>query len=189
MNFEPPSDPILNLATSPATSGLQDDLSRRPNKQQTHPDPHPHPHPHKHTKGTMPCTIIRNSTQPPTTGPSTAKAPSAHFTGDVYMDKMGGPRDGLMCNHVTFLPGARTFWHRHEHGQVLEVKAGGGWVCDRGGRPQRIRVGDIVTCPAGTTHWHGADDGSMLVHLAVSLGETTWLEEVGEEEYRGKASG
>lgn len=134
----------------------------------------------------MPCTIIRNSTQPGP-GPSTAKANPATFTGDVYMDKMAGPQDGIMCNHVTFLPGARTYWHHHERGQILEVKAGSGWVCDRGGVPQRLRVGDIVTCPAGTTHWHGADDGSMLMHLAVSLGKTTWLEEVSEDEYKGKA--
>lgn len=136
----------------------------------------------------MPCTIIRNSTQPGDgSSPSTVKAANT-FTGDVYMDKMAGPVDGIMCVHVTFLPGARTYWHSHENGQVLEVKAGSGWVCDKGGVPQRIRVGDIVQCPAGTTHWHGADDGSMLTHLAVSLGKTTWLEEVTSEEY-GKKSG
>lgn len=135
----------------------------------------------------MPCTIIRNSTQPGD-GASTAKATTT-FTGDVYMDKMAGAQDGIMCNHVTFLPGARTFWHRHERGQILEVKAGRGWVCDRGGVPQPLRVGDIVTCPAGTTHWHGADDGSMLMHLAISLGTTTWLEEVTQDEYRAKGAG
>lgn len=134
----------------------------------------------------MPCTIIRNSTKPADQGPSTVQATST-FTGTVYMDRMAGAVNGIMCNHVTFLPGARTFWHHHENGQVLEVKAGSGWVCDRGGIPQRIRVGDIVQCPAGTTHWHGADDGSMLMHLAVSLGTTTWLEEVSEEEYGNKS--
>lgn len=136
----------------------------------------------------MPCTIIRNSTQPPAAdgAGSTVKAGDT-FTGDVYMDRMGGPHDGIMCNHVTFLPGARTYWHHHERGQVLEVKAGRGWVCDKGGVPQEIRVGDIVTCPAGTTHWHGADDGSMLVHLAVSLGKTTWLDEVTDDEYKAKS--
>lgn len=78
--------------------------------------------------------------------------------------------------------------HSHENGQILEVKAGSGWVCDKGSVPQRIRVGDIVTCPAGTTHWHGADDGSMMMHLAISLGKTTWAEEVTSEEY-GKKTG
>ena len=89
------------------------------------------------------------------------------------MDKLAGPVDGIMCNHVTFLPGARTYWHHHENGQILEVKAGSGWVCDKGGKPERISVGDIVQCPAGTVHWHGADKGSMMMHLAISLGKTT----------------
>lgn len=128
----------------------------------------------------MPCTVIRSSIQPG--GDSTIKA-AGTFTGDVYMDRMLGSIDGIMSNHVTFLPGARTYWHSHENGQVLEVKAGSGWVCDRGGVPQRLRVGDIVQCSPGTTHWHGADDGSMMMHLAISLGKTSWLDEVKPEEY------
>ncbi|GAB7343518.1 hypothetical protein MBLNU457_1528t1 [Dothideomycetes sp. NU457] len=129
----------------------------------------------------MPCTIIPNSTL--AGGQSTVQAQNT-FTGTVYMDKISPPKDGIMSNHVTFLPGSRTFWHHHENGQILEVKAGSGWVCDKGGVPQRIRTGDLVQCPAGTVHWHGADEGSMLVHLAVSLGKTTWFEEVREEEWR-----
>ena len=34
---------------------------------------------------------------------------------------------------------------------------------------------------------HGADDGSMMMHLAISLGKTTWMEEVGQEEYEAKS--
>lgn len=41
-------------------------------------------------------------------------------------------------------------------------------------------------CPADTTHWHGADDKSYMVHQAISLGKTTWLEEVSQEELAGK---
>ena len=132
----------------------------------------------------MPCTIIPNSSLSGD-GPSTVKA-TATFTGTVYMDKIAPSTDGIMSNHVTFLPGARTFWHHHENGQILEVKAGSGWICDKGERPRRIRTGDLVQCPAGTVHWHGADEGSMLVHLAVSLGKTTWFGEVSEEEWRAR---
>ncbi|CAN8101637.1 unnamed protein product [Discula destructiva] len=139
----------------------------------------------------MPSTVVHNSTQPGPE-PSTTKGPADRFTGDVYADKIQMPAerssDGIVCGHITFLPGARTFWHTHENGQILEVKAGSGWVCDRGGVPQRIRVGDIVTCSPGITHWHGADDGSMLMHLAIGLGKTTWLEEVTAEEYAKKGA-
>lgn len=137
----------------------------------------------------MPCTIIPNTTAS-TTDPSqpSTKNPTATFTGQVWMDQVHqDAAAGFNVNHVTFLPGARTYWHNHERGQILEVKAGSGWVCDSGEKPKRIRTGDIVVCPAGTRHWHGADDGSMMMHLAISLGKTSWEEEVSAEEYKGKS--
>jgi quercetin dioxygenase-like cupin family protein len=36
----------------------------------------------------------------------------------------------------------------------------------------------MVWCPAGVTHWHGADQGSFMVHEAVSFGGIEWYEEV-----------
>lgn len=87
---------------------------------------------------------------------------------------------------VMFTPCARTNWHTHEKGQFLRVVAGSGWVCDKGGDPQRLNVGDVVWCPPGTTHWHGADDGSYMVHMAVSHGKVDWLQPVTDEEYNKK---
>lgn len=85
--------------------------------------------------------------------------------------------------NVNFAPGARTHWHTHEKGQLLRVTAGQGWVCDHGGEPVRIGVGDVVWCPPGTRHWHGADEGHYMVHQAISFGKVEWGGEVGEEEY------
>lgn len=61
---------------------------------------------------------------------------------------------------------------------------GSGWLCDRGGSPRRIQVGDMIVCEPGTEHWHGAAEGSVMMHLAVSLGITTWKEEVDDTEWR-----
>jgi quercetin dioxygenase-like cupin family protein len=136
------------------------------------------------------CTIVSNTTASTTdpSKPSSKKAANT-FTGDVWMDQVHlDTEKGFNLNHVTFLPGGRTYWHTHEHGQILEVKAGSGWVCDSGEKPRRIRTGDTVICPAGTRHWHGADDGSMMMHLAISLGKTSWENEVTEDEYKAKAS-
>jgi len=66
---------------------------------------------------------------------------------------------------------------------MLTVTAGSGWVCDKGGKPQKLSVGDIVWCPAGTTHWHGADKGSYMVHTAATHGKMEWHEPVSDEEY------
>lgn len=119
--------------------------------------------------------------------PSTVKVANT-FTGDVWQEKVHfDSRVGLFVGQVTFLPGGRTYWHTHEKGQVLEVKASSGWVCDAGEKPQRIRPGEIVVCPAGTRHWHGADDANMMMHMAVTLGKTTFDDEVSDEEYTAKA--
>ncbi|KAK5206426.1 hypothetical protein LTR47_006077 [Exophiala xenobiotica] len=69
---------------------------------------------------------------------------------------------------------------------VLRVTAGSGWICDRGGQPVRIDVGDVIWCPPGTVHWHGADDDSYMVHQATSLGKAEWLEPVTDDVYKAK---
>ncbi len=35
----------------------------------------------------------------------------------------------------------------------------------------------------GELHWHGGTQESLCGHTAITLGATTWLEEVSEEEY------
>ncbi|KAL3477415.1 RmlC-like cupin domain-containing protein [Aspergillus californicus] len=115
-------------------------------------------------------------------GENSTSPSSATFTGDAWVDDVYRDSDGTITT-VMFGPGARTFWHSHAEGQVLRVLAGAGWVTDEGDRPRRINVGDTVWCQANTTHWHGADQGSYLVHLAISQGTTEWLGPVTEEEY------
>ena len=34
----------------------------------------------------------------------------------------------------------------------------------------------------GEEHWHGADQGSYMIHTAVSLGVPEWLDPVTDEE-------
>jgi quercetin dioxygenase-like cupin family protein len=108
---------------------------------------------------------------------------SSTFTGTVYADPVLPPTDGNAINTVLFLPGARTYWHEHESGQLLQVTAGSGLICTSGEQPCVLEVGDIVWVPAGERHWHGAGTTTYLAHLAVSLGTTRWLDEVGEADY------
>jgi quercetin dioxygenase-like cupin family protein len=105
------------------------------------------------------------------------------FTGTVWGDPVLPATDGVTINNVFFAPGARTNWHRHEHGQVLHVTAGAGLISTEGEEPQRLGVGDTVWVPAGETHWHGASRDGYLLHLAVSLGQTEWDRPVRDEEY------
>ena len=77
-------------------------------------------------------------------GQSTSKGPAKTFTGDVYLDMIHNDKANTIAN-VMFTPCARTHWHTHEHGQLIRVSAGSGWVCDRGGVPKRLRTGDTVS--------------------------------------------
>ncbi len=105
------------------------------------------------------------------------------FTGIVLADPVLPSADGIVVNTVIFAPGARTYWHSHEVAQVLHVTAGEGRLQSRDGAGVVLRPGDVAHIPAGEVHWHGAAPGSLLVHLAVSVGRTEWLDEVSEADY------
>lgn len=108
---------------------------------------------------------------------------ASQFTGTATGDAILPATDGVIINTVTFEPGARTHWHRHEHGQILRVDAGYGLICTSGLAPERIRTGDWIWIPPGELHWHGAGPESFLTHTAISLGATQWAAEVTTAEY------
>lgn len=105
------------------------------------------------------------------------------FTGTVWADPLLPTTEGAALNAITFAPGARTFWHTHENGQLLVVTTGSGWVCLEGEEPERLEAGDLVWAAPGEPHWHGAGPGSVLTHVALSLGTTAWLDEVTAAQY------
>lgn len=111
---------------------------------------------------------------------------SSTFTGSVWADPVMPATDGVGINNVFFAPGARTYWHSHQQGQVLHVTAGSGWVCTEGSEPQVIRSGDFVWIRPNERHWHGASVDSYMVHTATSLGKANWQEEVSEQDYPSK---
>jgi quercetin dioxygenase-like cupin family protein len=108
---------------------------------------------------------------------------SETFTGEVWGDPVLESTGGVQINSVFFAPRSRTHWHTHERGQVLVVTSGQGRAFTRGGEGGIIRAGDTVWIPPDVEHWHGADTGTYLVHLAISLGRTDWLTAVTEAEY------
>jgi quercetin dioxygenase-like cupin family protein len=112
-----------------------------------------------------------------------------NFTGTTYFQPVVTNEDcGLLVGRVTFERGARTFWHAHSGEQVLYFLEGHGRVQVRGSRAAEASAGDVARIPAGTEHWHGAhpDEEHAMRHLAITFGQTTWLEEVSEEDYRAE---
>jgi quercetin dioxygenase-like cupin family protein len=100
---------------------------------------------------------------------ASSKQPTETFTGTVHMDPIFTASD-CMANNVCFTPGARTFWHTHERGQILTVTMGMGFVCSKGEAPKKLMVGDVVHIAARETHWHGATRETVMAHMAISLG-------------------
>jgi quercetin dioxygenase-like cupin family protein len=114
-----------------------------------------------------------------------------NFNGGVWVKRFVSPADSLDCivSLVTFEPGVRTNWHTHPGGQILMVVEGTGYYQEKGKPRQIIHKGDLVKCPPGVTHWHGAAPNGEFAHLVVApdaeKGEVTWLQKVTEEEYNG----
>ena len=129
-------------------------------------------------------TIFRAGSQP------SAKGPADYFTGNVRVEPLFPADDSMPVSAglVTFEPGARSAWHTHPAGQRLIVTAGVGLTQEWGGPIVEIRAGDVVLCPPGVKHWHGASQHSAMTHIAVT--ETVngknveWMEKVTDEEYR-----
>ncbi len=111
-------------------------------------------------------------------GPAAAPVTPERFTGAVQQLAVHAQPEPQPVRTlvVTFKDGAHSHWHTHVGGQVLHVIDGKGLVQSRGGAPVELRPGDIVVAEPGEEHWHGAAPGSSMRHLAVSLGETRWLE-------------
>ena len=107
----------------------------------------------------------------------------SQFTGSVFNFLTMPATDGVTINTVSFNPGARTYWHSHTSGQILQVIAGQGLIQSDGEPAHYLRTGDTIWIPAGERHWHGATPDSFMTHTAISLGPTSWSDEVTDEHY------
>ncbi|WP_433794833.1 (R)-mandelonitrile lyase [Actinoplanes sp. CA-252034] len=156
--------PLLILAGTPAAAADKDDRRKKQ-------------------------TITRSQDQT-----STAGSPDT-FTGEVRVDTLfpaseTAPYSGA---YVTFQPGARSAWHTHPAGQRLVVTEGVGRTQQWGGPIEEIRAGDVVWCPPGVKHWHGAAPDSVMTHMALTSvrdgQNVTWMEHVSDQQYHGHVAG
>ncbi len=121
--------------------------------------------------------------------PKGSRITNNNFKGTAYLQMLidADSLNPTTVGNVTFEPGARTRWHLHPGGQILLVMDGVGYYQEKGQTKMILRRGDVVKCPANTPHWHGASATAPFVQVAITnrhLGETVWLQEVTEEEYK-----
>ncbi|WP_297374289.1 cupin domain-containing protein [Acidiferrobacter sp.] len=111
------------------------------------------------------------------------------FTGTVRIDPIHSPTgpSRMGAASVTFEPGARSHWHTHPLGQLLIVTAGRGWTQCAGEAKAEIRAGDVIWCPPGHKHWHGATSDTAMTHIALQEAVdgrmVDWLECVPDDQY------
>jgi quercetin dioxygenase-like cupin family protein len=116
-------------------------------------------------------------------GSSYAQQAAPLFTGkSVVMDGKD-----LSAARRSFEPGARTYWHSHDNGQLLLVEDGRMRTQKKGGPIKELGKGESDYAGPNVVHWHGATPGQPLVQINVGFGGATkWLNEVTDAEYNGK---
>lgn len=125
-------------------------------------------------------------------GGRTDKGSPDWFTGEVYVDPVATPAgiSTVGAALVHFMPGARTAWHAHPHGQTIYVLEGVGRCQREAGPVETIRPGDRVFFEPCEKHWHGATPDRLMVHIAIHQHDesgtaVSWGERVTEEQYSG----
>ncbi len=156
----------------------------------------------KHLLGCLTCAAIAHgaAAEPVSKGQKISRAgssaasagPAAYFTGSVQVESVFPANDDINASGglVTFEPGSRSAWHTHPAGQHLIVTAGVGLTQEWGQPVQEIRAGDVIWCPPGVKHWHGAAPSTGMSHLAVTGTvegkNVNWLEKVSDEQYASR---
>ncbi|BDQ26553.1 cupin domain-containing carboxymuconolactone decarboxylase family protein [Helicobacter heilmannii] len=114
---------------------------------------------------------------------------SDKFSGNVRIQILFGPNQwrNFGGGIVHFSPKARSAWHTHPAGQTLLVTEGTIYTGTADGKVSVAHKGDVISCPPGVKHWHGAGTHTSGAHLALTgdkNGENVkWLEKVSDTEY------
>lgn len=122
--------------------------------------------------------------------PKGEPGPAKNFTGKAW--NIGLVSIDTVYNtvvgNVYFEPGARSNWHIHPAGQILIITDGIGYHQIKGEPKQTLKKGDVVKCPPGVMHWHGASPDVGLQQLYImpntEKGIVKWLQPVSDNEYK-----
>ena len=133
-------------------------------------------------------TAARAQTAP--TFPRGEAATADNHVGTVWLNELS-PADSTFQYSVAqavFAPAARLDWHLHPDGQVLLFTDGVGYYQERGKPRRTVHKGDVIKCPPGVEHWHGATATSGVTYIAITptrKGKTVWLKRLTAQEYAG----
>ncbi len=118
------------------------------------------------------------------------KGDSKIFSGEVKVNMMFKANEwrDFSGGLVEFSKGARSAWHTHPKGQTLIVTEGEIITKAEGQKAVIAKKGDVISCPIGVKHFHGATDSINGAHIAITSEiegkNVEWLELVNDEEYK-----
>lgn len=143
------------------------------------------------TATTQAATVAMEQTLTKSDSRQSVDGPKEWFTGKVKVEMLFDPKQPdapFSGAYVTFEPGARSHWHIHPMGQHLIVTAGVGLTGTMDGKVQEFKTGDVLWCPKGVKHWHGASPTQSMTHLALTGtmpdgSNAEWLEAVTDQQY------
>ncbi len=96
------------------------------------------------------------------------RATAAMFVGDVFRQSLTeGLSQQVRVSAISFESGGRNTIHTHDYDQVLVITEGDGIVATET-EEHAVTAGDVAVIPAGEKHWHGAQPGKSMTHLAIS---------------------
>jgi quercetin dioxygenase-like cupin family protein len=116
---------------------------------------------------------------------ASAQQPNSNFTGNITRLQENPPGQ---ITYIHFDAGARTKWHIHEKGQLVLVEEGVALAQEKGGPIVELHAGEVIWCPPGVAHWHGAAPDKAGTQYNVTRGTIKWLDEVTDTEYTAKTT-
>src|SRR6201994_818827 len=93
-----------------------------------------------------------------------------NHTGNIWLIELnvGDSTFDPSIAQAVYGPGAKLDWQVHPGGQVLLITEGTGYYQERGKPVRIVHKGDVIKCPAGVAHWHGAAPNSSFAYIAVT---------------------
>jgi hypothetical protein len=116
---------------------------------------------------------------------ASGKGPAEYFTGTVRIDPLFEAADPAPLASVS-----RSNSALEQHGIPIHWpdsdRDSCGVVQSWGGPIHEIRPGDVIWCPPGEKHWHGATPTTAITHIAIveqlDSKAVDWMEKVSDEQ-------
>lgn len=96
-----------------------------------------------------------------------------YFSGTSYMNTLvNDPDVPVTVANVSFEPGVRNNWHKHNGGFQIILATG---VPGRRTATRQTPHWDVAVAKDGVKHWHDAAVDSWFSHLVITAGTAEWL--------------